>query len=420
MQPNLTPFIERGIAVKIETTEGVDAGPDVSVDGALLFDGLFATQYDKKERNPDRTFFGSPTYSIGNKQMYIEGDFELFCPPTPGQSTTALPFCHPMLLIAGMAAVKNSGAKTTTYSPVSTGIPSATLYFWQSDQFVSVLGARNDIKSLKMEIGSIFTGKTHMLGNYEFIVDQDMPSVITYDTIPVTMAYNISDCYVSVDNGAMWLEVWAKSLEVVFNSKLASKEYTSIKRNAISGRAATFNLLIAKTENGSDGLGDFNALKHRDDATIVLVKMRTYESGVAGELSGLYSELAVRGQMDTVAPTNTDDDFTWQIGGSCVPSSAGGDEFTLTFGDNTFAITGSYAGGSAGAVAFTPGTSGTPTLPLAWTATGLPSPLVISPTTGEITGTAVAGGPTTVHVTATDSNPDIPQVATKTYTLTYV
>lgn len=423
MQPNLTPFIERGVAIKIEPTENVDSGPDVAVDGVLLMNGQFSTQFDKKERNTDRTYFTSPTFTVSNKAMYIEGDFEVFCPAAPGQSVNGLPTCNPLLLVAGMAAVKNSGAKTTIYNPVSVGIPSATAHWWQSEQFVGVTGSRNDIRSLKIEIGSIFTGKAHLLGNYDKLVDQDMPSITIYETIPVTLSYDISTCEVSLDEGATWLEVWAKSLEVVFNSKLASKQYTSVKKNNISGRQATFNWLIAKTANGDDGLGDFNAIKHRDDGDIIHVRLRGYESGNFGQLNGLHSELYIRGQMDTVTPANTDDDFTWQIGGSCIATSAGGDEFFLKFGDDTFAITGSYTGGVHGvAQAFTPGvTAGANyAAPLTWACSDLPAPLVCDATTGEITGTvAAASGPFTCEMTATDANVDFPQVARKTFTLTF-
>jgi hypothetical protein len=57
---------------------------------------------------------------------------------------------------------------------------------------------------------------------------------------------------------------------------------------------------------------------------------------------------------------------------------------------------------------------------LTWSASGLPSPLTISPSTGIISGTPTANSTSTVTITVTDSTSPTPQTANKQFTLTIV
>jgi hypothetical protein len=414
-QPNLDFFVRRGIAVKIEATENTDSTPSTSADGILLMNGSADTQFDKKERQIDRPFFTNNTFAVGNKSAYIEGNFELFAPTAPGSGANQYPACDVLLQCAGMASTLNATAKTTKYNPITNSIPSATAYWWHTDTYLKVTGSRNNISSIKMEMGSIYGGKVHIQGNYTTVTKSALPTITTYGTVPIVCTYDVSECGITNPVGGSELLVWGKSLEVIFGNKLASKEYTQTKKSAISDRKATWNLRIAKAD-----LTDFNPWTVRDAGTLISMRMRTYETGLFGVRNGLYSELIVRGQIDTIKEVNIDDDLGWDLSGNCVASSAGGDEFGLTFGDDTIVITTAYPSGVHGATAITQTFSASSKAlqgVQAWTviAGALPTGVTLNPTTGAYGGTSSAGTFSwTVQVT--DSSTPYPQVVTKQYT----
>lgn len=328
-QPQLDSFIRRGFLLKLEGTEGQDSVPVVGTDGILLLNGSSGTTFEKRTRQTDRAVMGNYAFAVANKGAFIEGDFELFSPATPGQVATGNYVQEILLLSAGMDVVKAAGPKTTKYSPKSTAIASASGYWWHIDSHLHVLGCRNDLKSVKMEIGQIFGGKAHVQGNYTSVVKDSLPSGITlYTTVPVTCAYNVCDADIKVGGGAA-LVVWAKSLELTLGSDLKSKEYSAVKKNAIASRAPTWKMRIAKTD-----LADFSPVNIRDAGTKVELRMRTWEGG--NNTSGNWGELYCQGQIETVDEVEIDGDFGWDLSGPCIPTNAAteaiGDEFYIMFG----------------------------------------------------------------------------------------
>lgn len=330
-QPALDFFIRRGFLLKTEPqgTEGTDSVPVNTTDGILLLNGSSGTTFEKRERQTDRAVFGAFPFAVANKGGFVEGDFELFPPATPGQASTSSYIQEVLLTCAGFDVVKNVGSKTTKYSPRSSGILSASGYWWHVDASLHVLGCRNDLKSLKIEIGQIFMGKAHIQGNYSSVTKQTMPAItMPYTTVPVTASYANTEAWIKAPEGGSELLVWAKSLEITMGSDLKSKEYSSVKRNAIAGRTPTWKMRIAKTD-----LADFNPVNLRDAGTFLTGRMRTSDGTIG---AGLYSELGFRGQIETIEDANVDGDMGWDIGGPCVPSNAAteavGDEFYILFG----------------------------------------------------------------------------------------
>lgn len=341
MQPALDFFKKRALLLKAEATEGTDSLPVGATDGFRLFDGSSSTEFDRVERPLDKPFFGGDPFAVANKRAKIEGDFELYPPATPGAATTSDADCARILLPAGMAVVKDNVAKTTTYSPISSGIPSATAYWYHTGTLIKATGARANISGLSIAIGDRFKGKASLQGDYTTVDAAVAPTVTLPTKVPVVAsARNMRTTLSTLDRGATAstdatplssLLVWAKSLSIDFGSDLKHREYSSKSVNGISDRKPTFNLKIAKT----DITADFNPWYVRDNGIILVANVKLYEvSGAPGDtLTGLYSCLNVRCQIENVNPTDTDGDYTWELTGSCIPSSAGGDEFFVEFGD---------------------------------------------------------------------------------------
>ncbi len=325
-QPDLVSFKRRGVAIALQSAEGTPATPSTSTNGVLLMNGSSGTEFDKVERPVDRPFYTNNPFVVANKRAFIEGDFELYPPAAPGNATaTGNADCHVLLLPAGMAQVKNAGAKTTRYNPASSNISVATAYWWHNDIHKQVVDARNNITGLRMEIGGRFTGRVRIQGAYSSVTEDSLPTITVPSTVPpVITSANAETRITSIDSGPTVsnLLVWAKSLSIDFGNALGSKEYTSKKINAISDRLATWTLRIAKTD-----LSDFNPWALRDAGTLITAKITQTQANL------FTSELGIRGQIDTIQEVDIDGDHGFELSGPCIASDSGGDEFYVLFTD---------------------------------------------------------------------------------------
>lgn len=340
-QPALDFFKKRALLLKAEVTEGTDSSPVAGTDGFRFFDGSSSTEFDKVERPLDKSFFGSDPFVVTNKRAKIEGQFELYPPATPGGVSTSDADCAKILLPSGMAVTKDAPGKTTIYNPISSAIPTATAYWYHVRRLLKVLGARGDISSLSMEIGERFTGQGSLMGDYADWSTQAMVAPTLPTKVPVTAsARNMRSTLSTLIKGATAstsgaplsdLLVWAKGLSIDFGNSLNHKEYSSKSVNQIDDRLATWTMRIATT----DITNDFDPLFVRDSGIVLVGRTELYEtSGTpSATLSGLYSALQFRGQIETVTPTDIDGDDGWEISGPCIPSASGGDEFLIEFGD---------------------------------------------------------------------------------------
>ncbi len=337
-QPALDYFKKRSLLLKKETTEGVDASPVGSTDGFRLFDGSSSTEFDKVERPIDRDFFGGEEFAVANRRAKIEGEFELYPPATPGQTSTSDADCARVLLPAGMAVTKDAMAKTTTYSPVSAGIESATACFYHTGTLIKSLGSRVDVSSLAIAIGDRMKGNASITGTYEEVTGATPGTVVLPSTVPVVARHKNTKTVVStlvkggtsstVATPLVDLEVWAKSLSIDFGNALQHKEYTSKAVNGITDRQPTWSLQLAKTDISAD----FNPWFVRDNGIILTAALTLWDDDTR---DGLKSTLFVRGQIESITPTDIDGDYGWELSGPCIPSSSGNDEFYIEFGDDT-------------------------------------------------------------------------------------
>lgn len=335
-QPALDFFKKRTLLINAETTEGTDASPTGATDGFRFFDGASSTEYDKIERDIDTNYFGGKPFSVGSKRSKIEGSFELYPPATPGASSTSDATAAKILLPAGMAVTKDATGKTTTYNPISASVPSVTAYFYHSGTLIKSLGARADVSGLEIKIGDRFMGKASLTGTYADVTEATPGSVTMDSTVPVVARYanTLTTLNTLVKGGTVSsvetpladLNVLAKSLSIDFGNALTHKEYTSAAFNSITDRADKWTLIIARTDMSAD----FNPWFVRDNGILITGALQLFDDDAQ---DGLFSTLGFRGQIDTIAETNTDGDYTWTLSGPCVPSDAGNDEFYVAFGD---------------------------------------------------------------------------------------
>lgn len=335
-QPELESFRRRAVLIKAETTEGVDANPLPAADGFQFFDGNATTEFDKIERAEDRPYFGGHPFGTANHRATIEGQFELYPPASPGQAANSNAYCERVLLPAGMTVVKDAGQKITRYNPISAGIPSVTAYWYHVRRLIRVLGARANISQLGIEIGQRFTGQASIMGEYAEVATQQIPAVTLPTRVPVISSKRNSECILgTIDRGGTAasvgtplsnLHTWAKSLKIDFGNQLGYREYTEKGVSGITDRTPTFTLRLAAT----DITDDFDPWFIRKEGIIMTAAYRLYDSD---SKTGLFSELGVRCQIESINEVDIEGDDGFEISGSCIPSSAGNDEFYIGFGE---------------------------------------------------------------------------------------
>lgn len=323
-QPALTKFTRRALALALQSAEGTPASPDTATDGVRLYDGSSGTEFDEFTENPDRPHFTGNPFAVTNERAFIQGNFRLYPPETPGDSSDGTPDCHRLLLPGGMTQVLDDVGGTTRYNPISSGIALSTGYWWHAGTHLQVVDARHQISSLIMQIGQRHQGQVRIQGSYSEVLEEALPSVTLPGTLgPIINSANSTAKIVELPGGDD-LAVWAKSLSIDFGSDLKTKEYTEYKTNAIDDRLASWTMRIARTAKA-----DFDPWALRSAGTMIQASMRVVGAG------DKYSEQGIRGQIRDINPVDIDGDYGWELSGPCVASDAGGDEFWIEFGTET-------------------------------------------------------------------------------------
>jgi hypothetical protein len=408
-QPAPTPFKSRELAIKLQVSEGLAVVPDTGTDGVMIYDGNSGTEFDEVSDSPDRAFFSGDEIGITNERCYIEGEFRLVPPAVPGHVTNGVPACRVFLLPGGMTQVLSADGVLTSYNPISSGIAVATAYWWHAGTHKQVFDSRNQISALTIEIGKRVSGKVRLQGEGQSIEDEDLPEVTKNTTLgPIASDSNTRAWITVLDGSPVPLLVHAKMLSVDFNSEIATSEFSDLKITSIDDRKASWKMRILKTS-----LADFNPWLVRNNngvSTFITATMR-----VKGT-DGRYVKLKIRGQIKDIAEVDIDKKYGWDLGGPCVASTEGGDEFGVEFGNVNFAINGELDNGEENEEYTDSLTvSGEYTAPLTWTisAGSLPDGVEINAATGVISGTPTETGTFGFTVTATDSTPVTPLVATR-------
>lgn len=321
-QPDLEKFNRRALALAMQVADGTPVAPSTTTDGVRLYNGQSGTEHDSEAEEYDRPFFSGDEMVLTNHRAFISGGFRLLPPTAPGHATNGAMPGQALLLCGGMTRVLDEGAKTTRYNPVSAGILPATAYWWHSGTHKRVTDARGAISALTMEVGKRFSAEVRLVGSYESVLEEALPTVVVPSVTGAVIEAENSVTQVTVLPGGDPLNVWGKALTVDFGSELNSTQYTELRRHGIQNRQASFTLRIARTAKS-----DFDPWAVMRAHAKISASMRVTGPGA------IYSELGIRGQITGVNEVEIDGDYGWEITGPCIASPTGGDEFYIEFGD---------------------------------------------------------------------------------------
>jgi hypothetical protein len=328
-EPQIEYFEQRAILLKLESSPDTDPVLSASTDGVKFFDGSCGTEFDKKERKADRPFWGGNTFKVSNKRAFIEGTIDLFPPVAPGVAgSTGSAECERVLLPAGFAVTRDAVNKITRYNPISKNIPASWARMYQGGEILNIQSARHVVSAVRMAIDEGMSAKARIQGIYTTIAEGAAVTVTTNDTESTIATWDNSVAYLdTVDGGVSDLELRCKSLEWDSGSDMATTQFTGKRISGHKGRTPTAKCLLLRPRDS-----DINLHAARDTGRLIELRFRTYESDTK---VGFYSEHGVRMQIETITRQDIEGYYGYEISGPCIPSSAGGDEVWIAFGDTT-------------------------------------------------------------------------------------
>lgn len=317
----LESFKRRAVLVKAEATENTDALPIATADGLLMLDGSSKIEADVIERAIDRAFFGGDPFVLSKIRGSIEGDIELIGAAVAGSAApiaTALRMSGMAETLIAATVGPPATPAITRYNPISTGIISATSYFYHAGTLKKLTGCRANISSLALKIGDFPKARLSILGNASGVVDEAALPVVSLSAFQTPVPGSTETMLMTVNGFA----VEGIDLSLDFGSDLKIAENTESRLARINGRSPTFSATFYRPLKAS--LDPYALWKaHTQIPLIALV-----DGGSAGKRTRL---TIGQGQIEGIEEVEQDGDFAYRISGRAIPTSAGNNEFLVEF-----------------------------------------------------------------------------------------
>lgn len=307
-------FEQRTILLKIEGTYGTDSVPTPAANAMLSFEGSVTFEADKLERKQDRAYFGADPFVLVGKRAMVEFDIEMLGASTLGITAPIAPVLracgHGEALVASTSA---------TYAPVSSGFPSASIYFYHADRLFTILGARGSIE-WTVEVKGYAKGRAKFTG----LIAAASPSQASVGAVTLTAFQTppaVETETLTVTCGGVTLN----AIGVTFsqNNDVKIFEGSELREATIVERMPSG---VLKVFDDQATLGAFNpwslANAHTDQAIEVTVGL------TATRIARLQIPLA---QLEYPKPTNQDGAIVWEIPFNAKPSGTGNDEYNWRF-----------------------------------------------------------------------------------------
>ena len=172
----------RLLLAALETTYGTDAVPDAAAN-AILLKSLTVTPAAATSLKRDliKPYFGNNGTILADTYVKVEAEVELSGSGTAGTA----PAWDPLLQACGFAATITANT-SVVYAPLSDGIKSVTLYFYNDGALHRVTGAYGDVEFM-LQAKQVPTLKFTMTGLYGDPTAAALPanSAFTNQAVPV-------------------------------------------------------------------------------------------------------------------------------------------------------------------------------------------------------------------------------------------
>ena len=171
----------RALFAKLETTPGTDAAPGVT--DAVLMRSVNPSPLNQEtvERTLVRPFMGSFQNLPTRANVTIEAEMEVAGFGVPGPATPIAGY-DALLRICALSRTLTADTKVD-YAPVSEGIESATVYFYQDGMLHKLFGCKANL-TLRMGTNEVPVYRFTIMGLYGGVSDVALPTpnVAAYQT----------------------------------------------------------------------------------------------------------------------------------------------------------------------------------------------------------------------------------------------
>ncbi len=168
-------LVERTLVLaKLETTYGTDANPSPSTDFVAVRDVSVTPDVTYLDPGAQDGSLSPRSGRIGSRSVTVSFTHDLQMNPTSPNT----PPIDAFLRACGLGASTDSTSPSTTYAPISTGFPSATIYVYFDGLLWKIVGARGTV-TLNFTAGEFATLEFTFHGRYLPPVDMTFPATWT-------------------------------------------------------------------------------------------------------------------------------------------------------------------------------------------------------------------------------------------------
>jgi|688.fasta_scaffold02092_44 hypothetical protein len=302
---------KRTILVKSEVTYGTDPVPTGAAN-AVLCKNLEITPMETELASRDliKPYYGANEQLVAGAYVRVSFDVEMAGSGTAGTA----PAYDALLKACGMASTVTA-ATSVAYAPISTSLPSVTIYYNVSGVLHKVKGARGNLE-LVIETGQIPVYRFTFLGLYNAPTDTAAPTVdyTSFKSPNVANSDNTPTFSLFSYSGAL------QSLNINFNNSVVYRSLIGAEDIQLNDRNITGTAVI-----------EAPTIATKDFFTLAIGTTVGSLSLIHGKTAGYKVELA-SSRVNVSNPSYTDNNgiTMMSLPLQFVPSSSGNDELTIT------------------------------------------------------------------------------------------
>ena len=308
----LESFNRRVMAFKLESVEGTDALPTAALNAVQIMNGASRIEADTLDRNLDRSTFGGRRATLVRKRGMMSGEVEIVGNATAGDSA---PIAE-LLKACGHVETLDAGV-SSIITPVSSGIPSGTGYFWHSGERYRITGARGSVSEFNFSIDDYPKATiAQILGKALAMTEQALPTDADYADFQVPPVIVEENSIMTVDG----FQVDGKSLVIRPNVDLQLIHHTEGRVARHVDRVTEVTLRFFRSAYADL---DIHSIVESETAVPVTFDITTTAGkNIAVSLPSV--------QLLQPVPTEIDGMFAWEVTGRALPDS-GDDEYAIQF-----------------------------------------------------------------------------------------
>jgi hypothetical protein len=311
----LTPFQQRLLTLKIETTEGTDAAPAAATDSVQVMDLAMRVEAETLDRNLDRTTFGGRPAALIRKVGIATGTVELVGASGVG---TAAPISALLRACGHFQTLVSDtpGPGSATYTPLSSSIPSATVYGFHAGERYRYTGARGMLSELLFEIDNYPRATFELRGNPLAMTEAALPTTADFTAFQVPPVIVADNSVMTIDG----FNVDGRSLAIRPSVAMGLIHHTEGRVARHTDRLTEATLRFFRSTYTEKNI---HSIANSETPVAISFTVTT----TAGKN---ITVTLPRVQLLLPTPTEIDGMFAWEVTARVLPN-AGDDEYSIAF-----------------------------------------------------------------------------------------